>query len=68
LRCRLIAGEVTAGALYEAFAEWWRQNVPGALLPSPIVLSRHLESAGIEKTKRGGRVRYAASIETAAVH
>ena len=61
-RLRAGAGEVTGGALLEAFAEWWRVHCSGQTMPASNVVSRVLTEAGIAKERKGGRTRYAAEL------
>jgi hypothetical protein len=64
--CLFEGGEATGGDVQEAFAEWWRQHFTGETQPSPVIVARELQAAGVDKFKRGGRVRYAAGLNMAA--
>ena len=58
------AGVVLTGAeVYELFATWWRVHCPGELMPSQTILSAALVEAGINREKRGGKIRYSPASE-----
>ena len=60
-------GEATSGEIYIAFEAWWIVNAPGQVTPSPKALSKALADAGIERVKRGGKIRYQAGLKAALI-
>jgi hypothetical protein len=56
-------GEATSDEIYLALEAWWIANAPGQVMPSPKALSKALADAGIERVKRGGKVRYLAGLK-----
>jgi hypothetical protein len=50
--------ELTGAEVYELFSAWWRAHCSGELMPSQSVLSVALVEAGINREKRGGKIRY----------
>ena len=50
--------ELTGAEVYELFAAWWGAHCPGELMPSQTFLSAALVEAGINREKRGGKIRY----------
>ena len=60
---RLRPGGETAGAdVNEAVRQWWADRYPSVPAPSRNLIADVLTGAGINKAKRGGRVRYAAAL------
>ena len=55
--------ELTGAEVYELFSTWWRAYCPGELMPSQTVLSAALVEAGINREKRGGKIRDSAASE-----
>lgn len=55
--------ELTGAEVYELFATWWRVYCPGELMPSQTILSAALVEAGINREKRGGKIRYSPASE-----
>ena len=60
---RLRPGGETLGAdVNEAVQGWWGGRYPGTPAPSRNVVAKVLTEAGIDKVKRGGKIRYAAAL------
>jgi hypothetical protein len=55
-------GEASSGDIYLTFEAWWIAHAPGQVMPSPKALSKALADAGIERVKRGGKIRYQAGL------
>lgn len=55
--------ELTGAEVYEMFAAWWGAHCPGELIPSQTFLSAALVEAGINREKRGGKIRYSPASE-----
>ena len=58
-----IGVELTGAEVYELFSAWWLAHCPGKLMPSQTVLSAALVEAGINREKRGGKIRYSAAVD-----
>lgn len=52
------AGEVTGGQMHVAFEEWWHTTCPGVRKPDANKVADVLKETGIQKERRGGKVRY----------
>lgn len=55
--------QATGAQMHEAFEEWWHVNAPGLRMPDQKLVAEVLKKRGIDKAKRGGKVRWSARIE-----
>lgn len=55
--------QATGAQMHEAFEEWWHVNAPGLRMPDQKLVADVLKKQGIDKAKRGGKVRWSARIE-----
>lgn len=55
--------QATGAQMHEAFEDWWHVNAPGIRMPDQKLVAEVLKKQGIEKAKRGGKVRWSARIE-----
>lgn len=60
--CLRPGGETVGEAMGDAVQKWWASRFPGQPVPSANIISRVLTDSGIDKSKRAGRVRYAAAL------